>query len=129
MPVWCLDVRGATLRRRPPSAAGRPSVEPRMLRPVGTVGKKPRCLRPGSSPCKVTAIPRSLKEHEVQSLVRSCDRTTVVGKRGYAVLCLLARLGLRAGEVAAMTLDDIDWRAGELTVRGKGGTRERFPPG
>ena len=47
---------------------------------------------------KVTAIPRSLKEHEVESLLRSCDRTTGVGKRDYAVLCLLARLGLRAGE-------------------------------
>jgi site-specific recombinase XerD len=76
---------------------------------------------------KVTAIPRSLKDHEVESLLRSCDRTTAVGKRDYAVLCLLARLGLRAGEVAAMALDDIDWRAGELTVRGKGGTRERLP--
>jgi site-specific recombinase XerD len=76
---------------------------------------------------KVTAIPRSLKEHEIESLLRGCDRTTEVGKRDYAVLCLLARLGLRAGEVAAMTLDDIDWRAGELTVRGKGGTRERLP--
>jgi site-specific recombinase XerD len=76
---------------------------------------------------KVTAIPRSLKEHEVESLLRSCDRTTTVGKRDYAVLCLLARLGLRAGEVVAMTLDDIDWRAGELTVRGKGRTRERLP--
>jgi integrase/recombinase XerD len=76
---------------------------------------------------KVTAIPRSLKDHEVESLLRSCDRTSRVGKRDYAVLCLLARLGLRAGEVAALTLDDIDWRAGELTVRGKGGTRERLP--
>ena len=76
---------------------------------------------------KVTAIPRSLKDHEVESLLRSCDRTTRVGRRDYAVLCLLARLGLRAGEVAALTLDDIDWRAGELTVRGKGGTRERLP--
>lgn len=76
---------------------------------------------------KVTAIPKSLKVHEVESLVRSCDQTTMVGKRDYAVLCLLARLGLRAGEVAAMTLDDLDWRAGELTVRGKGKTRERLP--
>jgi site-specific recombinase XerD len=76
---------------------------------------------------KVEALPRSLNAHEVESLLHSCDRTTMVGKRDYAVLCLLARLGLRAGEVAAMTLDDIDWRAGELTVRGKGGTRERLP--
>jgi site-specific recombinase XerD len=76
---------------------------------------------------KVAAIPRSLTDHEVESLLRNCDRTTRVGKRDYAVLCLLARLGLRAGEVAAMTLDDVDWRAGELTVSGKGGTRERLP--
>jgi integrase/recombinase XerD len=76
---------------------------------------------------KVTAIPKSLKVHEVESLLRSCDQTTMVGKRDYAVLCLLARLGLRAGEVAAMTLDDLDWHAGELTVRGKGKTRERLP--
>jgi site-specific recombinase XerD len=76
---------------------------------------------------KVEAPPRSLNAHEVEALLRSCDQATLAGKRDYAVLCLLARLGLRAGEVAAMTLDDIDWRAGELTVRGKGGMRERLP--
>jgi site-specific recombinase XerD len=76
---------------------------------------------------KVDAIPRSLKVPEVEALLRSCDRTTTVGKRDYAVLCLLARLGLRAGEVVAMTLDDIDWHAGELTIRGKGMTHERLP--
>jgi site-specific recombinase XerD len=76
---------------------------------------------------KVTVIPKILKVQEIESLLRSCDQTTRVGKRDYAVLCLLARLGLRAGEVVGMTLDDIDWRAGELTVRGKGRTRERLP--
>lgn len=76
---------------------------------------------------KVETLPQSLTAGEVERLLRGCDRTTAVGQRDYAVLCLLARLGLRAGEVAAMTLDDIDWRAGELTVRGKGGTRERLP--
>ena len=76
---------------------------------------------------KVTVLPKTLKVHEIESLLRSCDQTTMVGKRDYAVLCLLARLGLRAGEVVAMILDDIDWRAGELTVRGKGRTRERLP--
>jgi site-specific recombinase XerD len=75
----------------------------------------------------VEALPRTLEVHEVQSLLGGCDRTTMVGKRDYAVLCLLARLGLRAGEVVALTLDDIDWRAGELTIRGKGRTRERLP--
>jgi site-specific recombinase XerD len=76
---------------------------------------------------KVEALPRSLNAQEVEALLRSCDQMTMVGKRDYAVLCLLARLGLRAGEVVAMTLEDIDWRAGELTVRGKGKTRERLP--
>lgn len=76
---------------------------------------------------KATVIPKTLKVHEIESLLQSCDQTTMVGKRDYAVLCLLARLGLRAGEVVVMTLDDIDWRAGELTVRGKGRTCERLP--
>jgi site-specific recombinase XerD len=76
---------------------------------------------------KVTVIPKTLKVHEIESLLRSCDQTTRVGKRDYAVLCLLARLGLRAGEVVVLTLDDIDWRAGELTIRGKGRTRARLP--
>jgi site-specific recombinase XerD len=76
---------------------------------------------------KLTAIPKSLQVHEVESLLRSCDQKTPVGKRDYAVLCLLARLGLRAGEVVALTLEDIDWMAGELTVRGKGSTQERLP--
>lgn len=76
---------------------------------------------------KLTSIPKSLKCHEVESLLRSCDRMTTVGKRDYAVLCLLARLGLRAGEVVSMTLDDVDWRSAEVTIRGKGGTRERLP--
>ena len=49
----------------------------------------------------------------------SCDRGTAVGRRDFAILTMLARLGLRAGEVAALRLDDIDWRAGELLVRGK----------
>ena len=76
---------------------------------------------------KLATLPLSLKTNEVESLLRSCDQMTAIGKRDYAVLCLLARLGLRAGEVVAMTLDDIDWHAGELTIRGKGKTRERLP--
>ena len=76
---------------------------------------------------KLATLPKSLKVPEIESLLRSCDRTTSVGKRDYAVLCLLARLGLRAGEIVAMTLDDIDWHAGDLTIRGKGQTRQRLP--
>ena len=51
----------------------------------------------------------------------------MTGRRDRAVLLLLARMGLRAGEVAGLRLDDIDWRAGEITVRGKGSRHERLP--
>ena len=64
---------------------------------------------------------------EVARLLASCDRRTTFGRRDYAVLTVLARLGLRAGEVAALALADIDWRAGELVVRGKGRRQERLP--
>ncbi|HEY2407185.1 MAG TPA: tyrosine-type recombinase/integrase, partial [Polyangiaceae bacterium] len=57
----------------------------------------------------------------------SCDRAAVTGRRDYAVLVMLARLGLRAGEVAALGLEDVDWRAGELRIVGKGRRAERLP--
>jgi integrase len=70
---------------------------------------------------------RTLSAAEVRRLLASCDRRTAIGRRDYAILTLLARLGLRGGEVAALTLEDIDWRAGELVVVGKGGRRDRLP--
>ncbi len=72
-------------------------------------------------------LPKGLEPAELQALLASCDRGTVNGRRDFAILTLLARLGLRAGEVAALTLDDIDWRAGEIVVRGKGRREERLP--
>ena len=60
-------------------------------------------------------------------MLASCDQSTPVGRRDYAILLLLARLGLRAGEVVAMTLDDLDWEAGVVTVPGKGQRHERLP--
>jgi site-specific recombinase XerD len=63
----------------------------------------------------------------VEALLASCDTTTATGRRDAAVLIVLARLGLRAGEVAVLSLDDIDWRAGELVVAGKGRSLERLP--
>lgn len=60
-------------------------------------------------------------------LLASCDRRRPLGQRDYAILVLLVRLGLRAAEVSALRLDDIDWRAGEIVVRGKGRTEERLP--
>ena len=73
------------------------------------------------------SLPRGLDPVAVMKLLGSCDRRTLVGRRDYAVLLLLARLGLRAGEVAAIRLDDIDWRAGLLLVRGKGSRQDVLP--
>jgi integrase/recombinase XerD len=72
-------------------------------------------------------LPKALPAGQVAALLVSCDRETTVGLRDFAVLTLLARLGLRACEVAALELDDIGWRAGEIVIRGKGGRSERMP--
>ena len=76
---------------------------------------------------RLASLPRALEPEQVQRLLESCDRSTVLGSRDFAILMLLSRLGLRAGEVAAVRLDDIDWRAGEFVVRGKGARIERLP--
>ena len=72
-------------------------------------------------------LPRGLTSQQVAGLMASCDRRRGIGRRDYAILVLLVRLGLRAAEVAALRLDDIDWRAGDIVVRGKGRTEERLP--
>jgi integrase/recombinase XerD len=82
---------------------------------------------PSAASWRLAGLPRGLKPNEVQRLLAAPDRRTRIGRRDFAVLMLLIRLGLRAGEVAALTLDDINWRAGELMVRGKGDRRERLP--
>jgi site-specific recombinase XerD len=76
---------------------------------------------------KGCGLPRALPPATVARLLASCDRRTRLGRRDYAMLMLLARLGLRAGEVASLSLDDLGWRAGELTVHGKGGRDDRLP--
>ena len=60
-------------------------------------------------------------------LLRRCDRRTAPGRRDFAILTLMLRLGLRAGEVAALRCADLDWRHGEVLIRGKGDRRERLP--
>jgi integrase/recombinase XerD len=82
---------------------------------------------PTVSGWSMTWLPRTVDPGSVKGLLASCDRRTANGRRDYAVLVVLARLGLRVGEVAALTLDDIDWRNGELVVRGKGSRLERLP--
>jgi integrase/recombinase XerD len=72
-------------------------------------------------------LPRGISRADARALLAACDRRRRTGRRDYAVLMLLLRLGLRAGEAAALTLEDIDWRTGEITVHGKGRRDERLP--
>ena len=76
---------------------------------------------------RLSELPRFLEPDQVEKVLRSCDRRKKVGKRDYAILLLLARLGLRAGEVAYLNLEDINWQAGELQIRGKGARVDRLP--
>ena len=75
----------------------------------------------------MSSIPRAIAADQVRQLLASIDRRTAMGRRDYAILLLLARLGLRSGEVAFLELDDIDWNAGQLSVRGKSGQRSELP--
>ena len=89
--------------------------------PVSLVGAVP------GVPAHRKKLPRAVEPAVVARLLTSCDRRRTVGLRDYAILLLLARLGLRAGEVAALQLEDVNWRAGEMLVRGKGDRQERLP--
>lgn len=72
-------------------------------------------------------LPKGISRADARALLGVCDRRRALGRRDYALIILLLRLGLRAGEVARLRLDDIDWRAGELVVRGKRGREDRLP--
>jgi integrase/recombinase XerD len=75
----------------------------------------------------MTSIPRAIPADAVRQLLVSINRRTATGRRDYAILLLLARLGLRAGEVVRLEVDDIDWNAGSLRVQGKGGQHSHLP--
>jgi site-specific recombinase XerD len=76
---------------------------------------------------RLAGLPRALSSEQVRALLGSCDRSTIAGMRDFAILTMLVRFGMRRGEIAALTLGDIDWRAGEIVVRGKGQRMERLP--
>jgi integrase/recombinase XerD len=82
---------------------------------------------PAAPSWRDSGLPRAVAPDQIRRLLASCDRRTNVGRRDLAVLTVLARLGLRAGEVAALNVDDLDWRVGEIEVLGKGNRRERLP--
>lgn len=76
---------------------------------------------------RLAGVPKHLTRSQVEQVLASCDRGTSMGRRDFAMLLLLARLGLRACEVARLELDDIRWRTGELVIRGKGSSIEALP--
>ena len=76
---------------------------------------------------RLSGLPRGLEGDQVRELLSSCERDTTVGRRDLAILLMLARLGMRRGEVAALHLEDVDWRGGEIVLRGKGNRVERLP--
>jgi integrase/recombinase XerD len=80
---------------------------------LAAVVPKPACWRE-------TTLPLSIRPEEVQALLRSCDRKTKIGKRDFAILTLLSRMGIRGIEALNLLLNDIHWNEGEITIRGKG---------
>ncbi len=82
---------------------------------------------PPVSAWRLATVPKAIESEQITRLLQSCDQDHPTGQRDYAILLLLARLGLRPGEVVAMTLDDLDWESGALLVRGKGGQRDLMP--
>ena len=73
------------------------------------------------------SLPSHLHPKQIEKVLDACDRHNPIGLRDYAILMLLARLGLRAIEIVRLTLDDLDWQSGQLTVQGKGGQRALLP--
>jgi site-specific recombinase XerD len=94
----------------------------RGLNPLALAGCVPSIRR-----WKLASLPTYLTAAQVRKVMEGCDRTTALGRRDYAILMILARLGLRASEVADLTLDEIDWRSGEMLLRAKGRQRARMP--
>ena len=82
---------------------------------------------PSAACWQLAALPRAVSAADLAQIMDSCDRRSVAGRRDSAILLLLARLGLRAGEVAALELGDISWRQGEIAIRGKGSRRDILP--
>jgi site-specific recombinase XerD len=100
------------------------------LRYLHHQGLNPRPLAdcvPSMRRWKLASLPTFLPAAQVQKALDGCDRATPMGRRDYAILMMLSKLGLRADEVATLTLDNVDWRASEMLVRAKGRQRARMP--
>ena len=99
----------------------------RWLHLTGQVPVSLAAAAPSVAGWRLSGLPKGLEPGQLRRLLAGCDRRTPTGRRDFAILLLLARLGLRAGEVARLGLDDVDWRRGEIAVLGKGNRAERLP--
>ena len=97
------------------------------LHAEGEIGMELAGVVPSVASWRLAGLVKALDAETLARLLGSCDRRSRVGRRDFAVMTVLSRLGMRAGEVAALQLADINWRAGELLVRGKGSRHERLP--
>ena len=121
------DVTGFVLSACPGRAVGSAKLIVTTLRSLlrflhieGVIATPLATAVPSVAGWRLAGLPRALEPEQLRRLFASCDRRRRLGRRDYAILLLLSRLGLRAGEVAALGLDDLDWRVGEITVVGKG---------
>ena len=99
----------------------------RYLRYRGDITTDLAACVPSVANWSFSSLPKFLQPHQVQRVLNQCDRRTAQGRRDYAILLLLARLGLRACEIVALTLDDIRWETAEITLRGKGSRLAQLP--
>jgi site-specific recombinase XerD len=101
-----------------------------LLRFLHVTGRAPGPLTgavPAVANWRLAGLPRTLSAGQVEALIEGCDTGSVVGVRDRALLVMLARLGLRTAEAAALRLEDVDWRSGQILIRGKGNRAERLP--
>jgi len=99
----------------------------RYLRHRGAIATDLAGCVPAVPNWSLSTLPRFLPAAAVEKLLKRCDRKTAVGRRNNAILLLLARLGVRAGEVVKLSLDDIDWDSGQITICGKNGKSAQLP--
>ena len=128
------DVTGFVLREARTCGVGYAKLKVTALRSFlghlfvqGRLARDLRSAVPAVAGWRLSSLPRGLAADVVRRLLGSCDRRRPAGRRDYAVMLLMVRLGLRSHEVAGLDLDDVDWRQGALTVRGKGRQVDRLP--
>jgi integrase/recombinase XerD len=93
----------------------------------GVIARSLASAVPSVAGSRLAGLPKALEVGQAQQLLATCDRSTAVGRRDFAILTMLVRLGLRSGEITALELDDVDWHGAEIIVRGKGNRHERLP--